>query len=246
LTLSRDKAGVSWCSKILAQNIPFQEFMDKAQSALANQDFSLWPKPSDNENASDVGWFLYFTRAQDEERLTQLLSHLIGENIGVKWKPIRTMAGGFKKKEEGNPNEKIYALHIECAMDRLQQVRQKLGVWYNSQSIKFPDRTKMRLVPTFASVLSSNNRTKFASCLARQVALAAGLASANTWEMTTNLLLDKKDPSTGKSLRDIMMALSPRSNPSAPLFHTFDKQFKSPNMVQFFSLDQSMLWTPIT
>ena len=93
----RDEAGVSWCSIILAQNIPFQEFMDKAQSALANQDFSLWPKPSDNENASDVGWFLYFTRAQDEERLTQLLSHLIGENIGVKWKPIRTMAGGSKR-----------------------------------------------------------------------------------------------------------------------------------------------------
>jgi hypothetical protein len=28
---------------------------------------------------------------------------------------IRTMAGGIKKKEDSNPNEKIYALHIECA-----------------------------------------------------------------------------------------------------------------------------------
>jgi len=48
-------------------------------------------------NASDIGWLLYSTCAQDEERLTQSLSHLIGENIGVKWKPIRTMAGGSKR-----------------------------------------------------------------------------------------------------------------------------------------------------
>jgi hypothetical protein len=71
----------------------------------------------------------------------------------------------------------------------------------------------MRLVPTFASVLSMNNKTKFASCLAGQSALAAGLASAITREMSTNLLIDKKDPSTGKSLRDILMALSPLENP---------------------------------
>jgi hypothetical protein len=87
----------------------------------------------------------------------------------------------------------------------------------------------MRLVPTFASVLSANNNTKFASCLVRQVALAAGLASASTYEMTINLLLDKKDPSTGKSFTDIMMALTPQTNPNTPLFHTIDKQFKSPH-----------------
>jgi hypothetical protein len=62
--------------------------MEKAQHALANQDFSLWPKPSDNKNASDDGWFLYATREQDEKRLTYLLSQIIGENVGVKWKPI--------------------------------------------------------------------------------------------------------------------------------------------------------------
>jgi hypothetical protein len=73
--------------------------MEKAQSAVANQDFSVWPKPSDNENASDVGWLLYSTQAQDEGRLMQLLSQLIGNQI-------KTMAGGIKKKEDGNPNEK--------------------------------------------------------------------------------------------------------------------------------------------
>jgi len=166
--------------------------MERAQSSLSNHDFSLWPKPSDNENASNVGWLLYSTRAQDEERIAQLFSKATKENIGIKWKPIRTTAGGYKRKESDNPNEKIYALHIECATDRLHEVRKKLSVWYSSQSNEFLDGTKMRLVPTFASMLSSKNKIKFASCLARQAALVAGLASASTWEMSTNLLLDKK------------------------------------------------------
>jgi len=190
----RDEAGVSWCSIILAQSLPFQVFMKRAQSSLSNHDFSLWPKPSDNENASNVGWLLYSTRAQDEERIAQLFSKAKKENIGIKWKPIRTTAGEHKRKESGNPNEKIYALHIECATDRLHKVRKKLSVWYSSQSTEFLDGTKMRLVPTFASVLSSNNKIKLSSCLARQAALAAGLATASTWEMSTNLLLDKKRP----------------------------------------------------
>jgi len=43
------------------------------------------------------------------------------------------------------------------------------------------------------------NKTKFASCIARQAALNAGLASENTREISTNLLLDRKDPSTNKT-----------------------------------------------
>jgi hypothetical protein len=56
---------------------------------LENNDFSLWPKASDNENTTDVGWLLYSSRAQDKERLSNLLSEITGENVGVKWKPIR-------------------------------------------------------------------------------------------------------------------------------------------------------------
>jgi hypothetical protein len=56
----------------------------------------------------------------------------------------------------------------------------------------------MRLVPTFNSVLSTTNKLKFTSCLARQAALSAGLATGNTWEMATNLLLDAKDPHSKK------------------------------------------------
>jgi hypothetical protein len=86
----RDDEGVSWYSIILAQALPFSVFMDKAKYSLENNDLSLWPKASDNENSTDVGWLMHSTRAQDKERLSALLSELTGENIGVKWKPIRS------------------------------------------------------------------------------------------------------------------------------------------------------------
>jgi len=93
----------------------------------------------------------------------------------------------------------------------------------------------MRLVPVFSSVLSMNNRTKFASYLARQAALSAGLGTCTTWEMSTNLMLDKIDPISRRLFRELMMSITPE-NSSTPLFHTLDKQWQSENLV----FDQSM------
>jgi hypothetical protein len=104
----------------------------------------------------------------------------------VKWKPIITTGDPIRRKSTEDTSEKIQALHIKCASNRVQEVRKKLSIWYGSSSTSFPDGTKMRLVPTFNSVLSTANKIKFASCLARQAALAAGLATGNTWEMATN------------------------------------------------------------
>ncbi|MFN9982261.1 MAG: hypothetical protein ACK53Y_20205, partial [bacterium] len=133
---------------------------------------------------TDVGWLLYSTRNQDEERLTALLSRITGENVGVKWKPIRARTFSPRKNEKQESEEVVRALHVECAVDRLQEVRDKLNLWYSSASNRFPDGTKMRLVPTITSVTSINNKMKFASCIARQAALNAGLASANTREIS--------------------------------------------------------------
>jgi hypothetical protein len=230
---SRDNNGFNWCSIILAQSIPFLTFMEKAKYSLENNDFSLWPKASDNENTADVGWLLYSNRAQDEERLSNLLSEITGENMGVKWKPIRATTANIRQKDQTPSEEKVKALHIECAVDRLQEVRDKLNIWYNSNSRRFPDGTKMRLVPTINSVTSMNNKTKFASCFACQAALNASLTSVITREISTNMLLDRKDPSTKKSFRQVLMEITPENKPGTSLFHTIYHQFKSEVIVSF-------------
>jgi hypothetical protein len=48
--------------------------MDLARSSLMNMDYGLFPKASDHETAAEIGWLLYYTRSQDEERLSELIS----------------------------------------------------------------------------------------------------------------------------------------------------------------------------
>jgi len=228
----RDEAGIIWCSIILAQSNPFSIFMEKVKYSLDNNAFSLWPKASDNETATDIGWFLNSTRMQDEDCIASLLTTLTNKNIGVKWNPIHTTNGPNRKKDPADSSEWVYTLNVEYASDRVQETKKKLAVWYDSSSSTFPDGTKMRLVPVFSSVLSMINRMKFASCLARHVALSAGLGTCTTWEMSTNLMLDKIDPISRRSFRELMMSITPE-NSSIPLFHTIDKQWWSENVVTF-------------
>ncbi len=110
-------------------------------------------------------------------------------------------------------------------------MQDKLTAWYSSSSTYFPDDTKMRLVPTITSVTSMNNRVEFASCLARQEALNARLASAVTREISMNLLLDRRDPSTKKSFRQVIMEITLEKKPGTTLlFHTIDSsEFRIPS-----------------
>jgi len=122
---------------------------------------------------------------------------------------------------------------VECAIDKVQEVCQKLPTWYDSVSTRFRDGTKMRLVPTYKSILAASNKSKFASCLARQAALASGIATGTTWEMSTNLLLDKMDPVTGHTFCNVIMSISPADDQTISLFHSVDKQWRSDNVVTF-------------
>lgn len=173
--------------------------MVKTRHSLENQVFSLWPKASDHELATDAGWLLYSTRQQDEERITELLSSMMGEKSSVKWKAIWT-TGATHIKDKDNEAARVYALHLECAADCAQEVRQKLSKWYGSASKRFPNGTKMRLVPPFNTILSSGNRQKNALLISRQVALNSHLGSGTTWKFFTNLMIDHPEPTTGYSL----------------------------------------------
>ncbi len=184
-----------------------------------------------------MGWLLYSTRQQDEERIAEIMTKLTGETIGVKWKPIRTTDGVHRKKD---PNStRVYTLHLESAADRAQEARTKLSKWFGSSSKNFPDGTKMRLVPPFNTVLSLGNKQKYASLIARQAALNSRLGSATTWEFSTNLMLDRIEPKSGRSLRDIIMEIPSQVFPGTPMFHTMDKQWRSENGVTFTFLPEN-------
>ncbi len=213
--------------------------MQKARSSLDNLSYGLWPRASDHEVAGDIGWLLYSTRFQDEERIATLLSNLTGESIGAKWKPIRTTDGFNRKKEPNDPSQIVRAIHLECASDKVHNIRQKLSTWYGSSSKSFPDGTTMRLVPPFITILSPANKIKYGSLVARQAALSSRLGTSQYGEMSTNLTLDRPEPKTGISLRTLLMTIPSTEFPGTPLFHTIDKQWRSDNAVIFSFLPEN-------
>jgi hypothetical protein len=151
LSAWNDKGNV-YCSLILGQNVSFHEFMDKARLALTKLDYGLFPKACDHEETSDVGWLLYSTHQQDEERMSEMISKLVNKNVGVKWRPIHY--NDRSHKEPGDNPPRTYALHLEASTNKAVDIRLKLSQWYGSSSRSFPDGTKSRLVPPFQTMLS--------------------------------------------------------------------------------------------
>jgi hypothetical protein len=71
---------------ILAKNITFY-IMDKARQAFINFKYGSFPKASDHEETAEVGWLLYSTRQQDEERISEMISNLVKGEGGCKMAP---------------------------------------------------------------------------------------------------------------------------------------------------------------
>ena len=120
----------------------------------------------------------------------------------------------------------VRALHIEGPSDRAHEIRTKLAKWYSSSSKSFPDGTKMRLIPPFHTIISTDSKAKFGTLVARQEALNRRLAYSNSTEFATNLTLDKPEPKTGISLRQILMSITSSVYENTPVFHSIDKAWK--------------------
>jgi len=226
-----------YCSVILAQNITFHEFMDKPRLALINLDYKIFPKASDHEETAEIGWLLYSTHYQDEERLSDLMSNLAQERIGVKWRPIRTN-DRYRKDPEDN-TKRTFALHLEGPSNRAEIIRQKLAKWYGSKAKIFPEGTKMRLVPPFQSIISFNCKTENASLVARQAALSERLCTSSTWELSANLILDKPEPTTGFTLRQLILSIPSQIMSTKPLFHSVDRSWRSSNGITLSFLPEN-------
>jgi hypothetical protein len=233
----RNDKGNMYCSLILAQNISFHDFMDKARSSLMNLDYGIFSKVCDHERTSEIGWLLYSTWQQDEERISELISNLVNAKVGAKWRPI--CCNDRNHKDPTNPIEQTYALYLEGAEDSALKIRQLLKRWYGSRARKFPDGSKMRLVPPYQSMIAFGQKTKFASLVARQAALSARICTGSTWELTANLVLDYPEPQQGVTLCQILLNIPSNIFHNKPLFHTVDRSWRSQTGITFNFLPEN-------
>lgn len=230
----RPEGGQFYCNVILALTNGVGWLTESIRRTLQDNKMGLWKRPTDCEQVSEVGWLLYSTRMQDEERLSELLSKITKEEIGIRWRPVRTSTNFNRRKADQpppDPNSIVRALHIECDSSKLHSVKYKIAKLYGSNVKTFPDGTKMRLIPPYQSVISAESKTKYGRVVARQAAFTTKLASSTTWEFSNNLLLDHKNKDSGLSLRMVLMSIPSQKFPGSPVFHSIDKTWGSDNGV---------------
>jgi len=176
---------------------------------------------------------LYSTRFQDSERMAFLLSALVKEKVGVKWKTIRTNDRFCKEPAPITPPEPVSAMHIEAAANKVFAIRNTLSKWYSTSSKSFPDGTKMRLVPPFQSITVFSHKAKYSALVARQASISSRIGSALCYEFAANLILDRPAPDTQQTLRSYLLSIPSKLFPTTPMFHTVDKAFRSSTGLTF-------------
>ena len=238
----RKEGGQFYCNLILALSKSPESVLSLLRQPLFDNSISCWRRPTDCEQVSEVGWLLYSSRVQEESRLSHLLSKMLKENIGVRWRPVRT-TNNFRRTKEPNPPANrappVRALHIECDSTQVQRIKHKLAKLYGSSSKRFPDGTKMRLIPPYNTVISAESKEKYGIVVARQAAFTAKLCTGQSWEFSQNLLLDLKNRDSGRSLRTVLMDIKSSKFPDFPVFHAIDKAWGSDNGVNFNFLPEN-------
>jgi hypothetical protein len=94
----------------------------------------------------------------------------------------------------------------------------------------------MRLIPPLDALSDTNKQENYGTALAKQASFVAKMGKGSSWELVSNLTLDKKEPSTGLSLRQIIMAIPSSQHPNYPLFHCVNKGWKEGSTVVFHFL----------
>lgn len=238
----RKEGGQFYCNVILALSKSAEWLLNTLQPHLQDNKIGLWKRTTDCERVSEVGWLLYSSREQDESRISQLLSKMLKVCIGIRWRPVRTSTSFRRNKEPtnvANPPAVVRALHIECDSNQVQRVKHKLAKLYGSSCKRFPDGTKMRLIPPFNTVISAESKEKYGIVVARQSAFTSKLGKATTWEFSQNLLLDHKNKDSGLSLRSVLMNIESSRYPGCPVFHAIDRAYGSDNGVTFNFLPEN-------
>jgi hypothetical protein len=62
------------------------------------------------------------------------------------------------------------------------------------------------------------------------------MGKGSSWEVTSNLILDKQEPTTGISLRQLIMAIPSSQYPNYPLFHCVNRGWKEGSTIVFHFL----------
>jgi hypothetical protein len=143
---------------------------------------------------------------------------------------------GSKKNPSQPIEEPTKALVLDGPQDQIHELRELLSRWYGSKSTSSPDAVRMRLIPPLDALSDANRLENYGAALAKQASFVSKMGKGSSWEFTSNLTLDKKEPTTGLSLWQLIMAIPSSQHPNYPLFHCVNRGWKEGSTVVFHFL----------
>jgi hypothetical protein len=109
---SKPDGGNIYCSVILAGSIPSFELLDAVKYKLSSFDMGLWPRPTDHERVSDIGWLLYSCCQQDIVRIAEMFSENLGAIVGARWRKIITVSNARRNQTLDSPQDNSVHVRI--------------------------------------------------------------------------------------------------------------------------------------
>ncbi len=94
----------------------------------------------------------------------------------------------------------------------------------------------MQLIPPLDALSDGNRQENYCAALAKQASFVSKMGRGTSWELTSILILDKKEPTMDISLRQLIMGKPSSNHPNYPLFHCVNKGWKEGSTIVFHFL----------
>ena len=167
-----------------------------------------------------IGFLLYTLRHTDPEPLMESMKTLCDKPVSMRWMRI---SDGAKYNPNRDTTEDPRALHIECAQEDLDEVKETARTLWGSSVTQFPLGTQYRFVAQRTSLLDTESITKFEKLLNRQAAWTAqhrGIMREDIYG------IDSVIPATTTTLRQALMNIKATSGTTTtPLIYAIDRRW---------------------
>ena len=165
-----------------------------------------------------LGWLLYLTRNTDKDKLQDVLSEKIDEDISIRWLRINDGTGWNK---DCNTADDPRALHVECAAANSRKVEKAIRNLYSSKQTEFPLHIRLRFVPAFPKLMDMESIAKFRVLTNRQGRWSKQHLTRSRDDI---IEIDRRSGNYDKTLRDMIMNIKGKDS-EYPLFASVDRKW---------------------
>lgn len=207
------KSGDTWGDIRILHTRKWDAIRSTISVWLREKGHGIWHKRLQVETTRNAGYLLYSSRSLNAELLADAFKNLHHIDIAFRFQNISTGTGPVPE------NEKVKALHVVCAMDETEDVKDILYKVYHLKATTFPFGVRMRFIP-WTFMPTQTKRDQLLKVRKRQMLYTRTIIHSASWEIAA------LDTRAGElpTLRSIIMGMKSKTDdPGTPLFLSVDR-----------------------